>query len=118
MSEKRGNSLYAILILQGAVILYTMSGICAKFSSRYEVMTGGWIFFIALEIVALGVYAIVWQQIIKRFDLSLAYANRATAVFWSMLWAALLFRETVTWKNLLGVAVIFAGILVVNSDAS
>ncbi|MBQ6470019.1 MAG: EamA family transporter [Lachnospiraceae bacterium] len=118
MREKKKISIISILVIQAAVVIFTMSGICAKFSSRFAVMSPKFLLFIFLELAALGVYAVFWQQIIKRFDLSLAYANRATSIFWSMIWAALLFGEGVTLKNIIGVIVIFAGIMTVNSDAA
>ena len=118
MEKKKSISVLSVIAIQGAVVIYTLSGIFAKFSSAYEVMSPLFLLFIGLELLSLGVYAIVWQQIIKRFDLSLAYANRATSIFWSMIWAALLFKEGITVRNLVGVAVIFAGVLLVNSDAA
>ncbi|MGI6020475.1 MAG: transporter [Lachnospiraceae bacterium] len=117
-NQKKRLSAVSILIIQGAVIIYTLSSIFSKLSSNYEVMSPMFIVCIGLEVLALGVYAIFWQQIIKRFDLSLAYANRASAIFWSMIWAALLFGEEITLKNIIGVIVIFAGIMLVNSDAA
>lgn len=104
------------LILQAAVCLYTLSGIAAKFASSYAFLSLGFILCYGSEILILGIYAIVWQQIIKRVDISIAYANRALAIFWSMLWAAILFREQITVQNILGVVLILAGTLVVNSD--
>ena len=118
MREKKKVTVLSIIMIQAAVIVFTMSGICAKMSSRYEMMSPKFLLFIFLELAALGIYAIVWQQIIKRFDLSLAYANRATSIFWSMIWAAVLFGERVTVKNIIGVIVIFAGVMMVNSDAA
>ena len=115
---KRKITFSAILLIQAAVIVYTGSGICSKMTANYPAMSGKWIFWILLEVICLGIYAIFWQQIIKRYDLSIAYANRAFAIFWSMLWAFLIFRERVTLKNILGVVVIFAGIMLVNQDAS
>ena len=105
-----------LLMLQGTVCLYTLSGIAAKFASNYEFMSWGFILCYGLEIFVLGVYALIWQQIIKRVDISVAYANRAMAIFWSMLWAFLLFREQITGQNLIGVALIFVGTWVVNSS--
>ncbi len=115
---KKKTGILPLLGLQGGVIVYTLSSIFARLSKPYPVMSKEFLFFMFLDLLSLGVYAIIWQQIIKRFDLSVAYANRATAIFWSMIWAALLFKETITIKNLLGVAVIFAGILLVNQDAA
>jgi multidrug transporter EmrE-like cation transporter len=76
-----------------------------------------WLVWIGLEVVALGMYAVFCQQIIKRVDLSVAYANRAFAIFWSTLWAVILFREKITPANAIGIVVIFLGIQLVNKDA-
>lgn len=109
-------SVKQILLIQMAVVLYTFSGIAGKAAAGYEMLSLPFLFFIGLELFVLGCYAIVWQQVIKRFPLSLAYVNRAMAIFWSMIWAFLFFQERITWKNILGVIVIFAGTMVVNSD--
>ena len=110
-------TLVSLAVIQAGVIVYTMSGICSKMTSNYKPFSFMWLLWIGLEVCALGVYAIFWQQIIKRFDLSVAYANRAFAIFWSMLWAMLLFKEKITPANTLGVLIIFAGIMLVNSEA-
>ena len=118
MSEKKKPRISwpMLLILQGAVCLYTLSGIAAKYASNYEFLSWGFILCYGLEIFVLGVYAVIWQQIIKRVDISIAYANRSLAIFWSMLWAFLLFKEQITLQNLAGVALIFVGTWVVNSS--
>lgn len=107
-----------LILIQLAVILYTFSGIAGKLAAGHELLSLPFIMFIGLELFILGCYAMVWQQIIKRFPLSVAYVNRATAIFWSTLWAFLIFGERISWKNILGVIIIFAGIMVVNSDES
>ena len=105
-----------LAVIQAAVCLYTVSGIAAKLASNHAFLSVGFILCYGMEIAVLGVYAIIWQQIIKRVDISIAYANRAMAIFWSMLWAFLLFKEQITAQNLLGVALIFVGTWVVNSS--
>lgn len=109
-------SIKGIIGIQLAVIVYTFSGIMGKFAAGYNFLSLPFIFFIGMEFVVLGIYAIVWQQIIKRYPLSIAYVNRAFAIFWSTLWAFLIFGERITIKNILGILVIFIGIMVVNSD--
>lgn len=117
-SVRRGRGLLvSILVIQLAVIIYTGSGICSKMTSNYQPFSFMWFFWVGMEVVCLGIYAIFWQQIIKRFDLSIAYANRATAIFWSTLWAMLLFGDKITLANTLGIIVIFTGIMLVNQDA-
>lgn len=81
----------------------------ARCCPRFILLYGG-------EILVLGVYAILWQQIIKRVDLSVAYANRSIALIWSMLWAVLIFHDTLKIHQIIGVAIVIAGTILVNSD--
>ena len=59
-------------------------------------------------------HQLCWQQVIKRVELSVAYANRAMALLWSLLWAVLLFGEQITVKKLIGVGLVLAGTLIIN----
>lgn len=105
-----------ILFVQLIMILYSLASVTAKFASAYPFTSAGFILLYALEIFLLGIYAVLWLQVLKKVDLSIAYANRGTAIFWAMIWSALLFHETVTFQNLVGIIVVFCGITIVNSD--
>ncbi len=105
-----------ILILQAVVVIYTLSSVVAKVATGKELFSFTFFLFYGLEIIILGVYAILWQQMIKRFDLSVAYANRAMALLWSALWAVVLFRETLEPKQLAGIALVILGTVIVNTD--
>ena len=115
MKKETHKRLGMIAFLQLAVCIYTLSGIAAKLASGYPFLSAGFIMCYAGEILALGTYAVLWQQIIKQTDISVAYANRAIAVFWSMLWARLIFREEISIQNAAGILMIILGIWVVNS---
>ncbi len=107
-----------ILLLQMAVLLFACSTLLTKFAAQHAILSWPWIFLYGASIVLLGVYALCWQQFLKRMPLVTVYANRATAMFWSMIFGAAIFHETITWNMLVGVLVIFGGIyLVVTSDA-
>ena len=109
-------SLKTIVILQLVVIIYTLSGVAAKLASGQEALSLEFLFFYGIEMLILGVYAIAWQQIIKHCQLSVAYANRSMAILWSLIWTVIFFHETLTIKNLIGVLIVFAGTMIVNSD--
>lgn len=109
-------SIKNILILQAVVIIYTLSSVVAKYATGQELFSFSFFLFYGLEIVILGVYAILWQQMIKRFDLSVAYANRAMALLWSAVWAIVLFRDTLALKQVIGIAFVVLGTVIVNSD--
>lgn len=114
--KKKGVSLKNIIILQLIVIIYTTATVMANFAAGYDFLSFHFCLFYALEILILGVYAILWQQIIKKFELTVAYANRSVALLWSMLWAVLLFGEVITVRNIIGVAIVIVGTIIVNSD--
>ena len=103
-----------ILILQAVIVIYTLSSVMAKLASGQEAFSAPFLLFYLAELMILGVYAILWQQMIKKFELSVAYTNRAMALLWSMLWAVVLFHDRVTVKNIIGVALVIVGTLIVN----
>ena len=90
---------------------------CGFMKGLYPFLSMGFLLCYGVEILILGVYAICWQQIIKKVDISVAYSNRASAIFWSTLWAAVVFHEHISVQNIIGIIVIFAGIWMVNRDA-
>lgn len=105
-----------IVFLQLAVMIYTLSSVAAKLAAGKEAFSIPFLLLYGLQILMLGVYALVWQQIIKRCDLSIAYANRSMAILWSLIWTVLFFHEILTIKNIMGVLIVFAGTMIVNSD--
>ena len=87
-----------------------MSGIFSKLASGYPFMSAGFIICYGGMVCVLGVYAIGWQQIIKRLPLTTAYANRAVTVVWGIVWGTVLFGEPVTWQKVLGAVVVLFGV--------
>ncbi len=104
-----------ILILQAVIIIYTLSSVMAKLASGQKPFSVPFLLFYLAELTVLGVYALLWQQMIKKFELSVAYTNRAMALLWSMIWAVVLFHDRVTVKNVIGVTLVIAGTTIVNS---
>ena len=49
---------------------YTSSGVFSKLASQREFLSPGYIAFLACTVGVLGIYAVLWQQIIKRMDVS------------------------------------------------
>lgn len=105
-----------IVLLQIAVMIYTLSSVAAKMAAGQEALSIPFLLLYGLQILMLGVYALAWQQIIKRCDLSVAYANRSMAILWSLIWTVLFFHEPLTVKNIVGVFIVFSGTMIVNSD--
>ena len=104
-----------IVLLQAIIVIYTISSIMAKFASAGETLEKIILFF-GLDLLFLGIYAICWQQMIKIFPLSVAYANRAMALLWSAVWARIIFGEQITFKQMIGIAFVILGTLVINTE--
>ena len=102
-------------LLYGAFIIYSGSSICAKLASQQDIMFRI-VVFMFMEILCLGIYAVVWQQVLKDFSLVTAMASKGVVVIINLIWSVMLFAETVTFYNVLGAIIIIFGIWMVSSD--
>lgn len=113
--KKSNRSWLLYLALHAGFFLSSLSGLCAKMAGRQE-ETWKWIAWYLADLFLMGIYAVVWQQILRRMPLNVAYANKPVGLIWAMIWGSLIFQERITWKMLLGAGVIFAGIYLVVTD--
>lgn len=107
---------FDIILLQMVVVIYSINTVIAKFVSDQPFLSFKFIMLYLLEFAVLGIYAIFWQQMIKRFELSIAYANKAMTLLWSLLWSVLIFRDSVTPAKVVGVLLVIAGTIILNSE--
>lgn len=104
------------LYLYGALVIYSMVTVCSKLASSYAIPSGGFLLFLGLEIAALAVYAIVWQQAISHFSIVFAISNKGLVVILGLVWSVLLFKEAISVFNIVGAAVIVVGVWIVSAD--
>lgn len=102
-------TLFAMLHL--LLVMYSVTGICGKLAGQYPTFSLKFCFFYGIAIVLLGLYAIGWQQIIKRLPLSVAFANKAVTVIWGSVWGSLFFHETVTIGKVVGALMVILGVV-------
>ena len=103
-----------IALLQLSVVVYSLSTVAANLASKNEFLSPKFILFFGLDFCILGIYAIMWQQVIKRFQLSIAYANKSVTLLWSMLWNFLSFAQGITIRKVVGVLLVMTGVIVMN----
>ena len=118
------------LKIQPAVILFSTVSILAKIASgmlplgrmtlaeKLWAVASDWriLGLVALMFLVLGAYAVIWQLLIKNAQIAVIYANKASYLLWAQLAAVFFFGEHITWCNLLGIIVIFSGILLANGS--
>ena len=105
------------LALHGIIFIYSIVVLSSKLASGYPFLSKEFIFYYAVLNILSTIYAIVWQQLIKRIPLNTAYATKSMGILWGVFWGRLLFMEKVTPQMIVGSFIIFTGILlVVNAD--
>lgn len=124
------SALKTTLKIQPAVILFSSVSILAKLASgllpkgeltlerKLMAIMGDWriLGLVALMFLVLGIYAVIWQMLIKNAQIAVIYANKASYLLWAQLAAVLFFGEHITWCNLVGIIIIFSGILLANGS--
>ena len=100
-------------LLYGCYLIYSLCLVAAKFAAEFPLLSVTALSLYGLSLFLLGVFAFVWQQVLKRMTLTAAYANRAVTIIYSMTWGALLFAEKITWNMIAGGVIIMIGVVLV-----
>ena len=101
------------IVLHVIIFIYSLVGICSKMASSKEFLSFEWILFYGLVLLSLGIYAILWQQVLKKVNLNVAYASKAVTLIWSTIWGIVIFHETISWNNILGGVIVLAGVILI-----
>lgn len=100
-----------LCMLHLLLMLYSTSGIFSKLAAKESFLSLHFCIYYGAIILLLGIYAIGWQQIIKRLPLTTAFANKAVTVVWGIVWGALFFGEAITLGKVLGAALVISGVI-------
>ena len=104
------NKLKTFLFLHLLLMVYSSSGILGKLAGTHPFPSWPFLLLYAGVVALLGVYALGWQQVLKRIPLSVAYANKAVTVIWGCVWGMLLFREQLSPGKAVGGLLVLAGV--------
>ena len=105
------------IVLIGINILYASVSMFTKYASQHEFMSWNYICGLIGAVCVMGLYAVLWQQVLKRFELSMAYMFKGTSLIFVMLLAHVLFAEQITWNNVVGAIIIISGIVLFANSA-
>ena len=111
-----------LILLHVLMLFYSLSAVCSKLASDEGVPVNGsvrilnfeisfrFILFYGIVLFILFVYAILWQQVLKKLPLTTAYANKAVTIIWGLVWGAFVFRESITLKQIIASVIIMIGV--------
>ena len=109
--------IFWFLILHIALLIYSMTGLFSKNASMHPFLSIPFILFYAGMVMILGIYAILWQQVIKHLPLTTAYVNKAITVVWGVVLGIVFFKERISLLQVCACGVIIAGtVLYVRAD--
>lgn len=111
MNRNERKTLIVYIALHLILAIYSLTGVFSKTASRETFFNFRFCVCYGVILLLLGSYAIVWQQIIKRIPLTLAYADKAVTVIWGMVWGVLFFKESITVNKVAGAVIVIAGVV-------
>lgn len=101
------------LLLHLILVAFSFCSVFSKLASGYEFLSFKFCLFYGLSIMILGIYAILWQQILKKFTLTTAFLNKAVTIIWGIVWGALIFSEQIKIQMIIGALIVFIGVSLV-----
>ena len=114
--QSRNHNFFSFLFMHLAFLVYTLYPLMGKFASQYALLSLPFIALYCLIFGLLAFYAILWQQVLKRFSLSTAIANKSITIVWGMIFGLIFFKEKVSLKMLIGTICILLGIFLLSTE--
>ena len=103
-------------VLHFILLLYSFVGVFMKLAFQNDFFSFNLLLLAGLAVLFLGVYALLWQQVLKKLPLTIAFTNKAICIAWGMLWGALILGDNITWYKIVGSVIVFAGVVLVVAD--
>lgn len=105
------------LLLHILILFLSVSGIFSKMAANTPFLSIKFFLCYSVILFILFVYALIWQQLLKKIPLTTGYCNKAAGIVWGMIFGFIIFGESISWQNIIGACIVFLGIyLVVTAD--
>ena len=116
MTKKQAKQSNAVwyLLLHLLIFFLSFGGVLSKAASRQAFLSLPFILLYLAELFILFSYALLWQQVLKRIPLTVAFCNKAVQMVWTTLWGVLIFKEGIpSLFQCLGIAIVLVGVVLV-----
>ena len=104
------------VLLHLSLVVNSLAGTASKLAGRHALLSFGFLFWYGVMLAITMAFALAWQQILKHMSLTFAFTNKPVTIIWGLIWGVAIFRETLSWKMILGSAIILVGIVIGVSD--
>ncbi len=103
-------NVYILAIL--AIVFESLSSSVLKFSKDYAFLSPMYLFWFVVAVGIMGLYAIAWQLLLERVPLTTAYLRKGLTYVLIFIWARVFFHEEISVKQMIGMAIIIAGMII------
>ncbi len=110
-SVKGSHRIIVLIVLHVMLAIWSCTDVLSKYAAGEDFFSTGFFVMWAGVLVLMGVYALGWQQVIRRMPLATAFANKAITIVWGLFWGVALFGEAVTLGKIVGAVLVVAGIV-------
>lgn len=104
------------VLLHILILLFSFSSVFSKLASGHDFLSFEFCLFYGLAIFILGIYAILWQQILKKFTLTTAFLNKAVTVIWGIVLGYIILGEGIKLNMIIGAIIVLIGVCIVVKD--
>lgn len=106
-----------LILLHAIMLVYSVSAVFSKLASEQSPLSIKFIVYYGAVLFIMFIYAILWQQVLKKMPLTTAYANKAVVIIWGIVWGKLFYGEQITVRKIVASIIIIIGVgLVVTSE--
>ena len=116
----KNNKYSTLVLLHISSFIFSFSGVITKYMGMQIKAKALFSLKMFLLLVGLGsiyiVYAYIWQYVLKKMTLSIAYLIKSTVIIWSMIWSILIFDQQLTLMNIIGIVCIMMGIVILQKE--
>lgn len=114
--NKKLSHLFYFILMHAGFLVYAFYAVLGKIAAAKEIFSPAFIGIYCAVFLILVIYAIIWQQVLKKIPLIIATANKTITIVWGILFGRIFFGEKITLNMIIGGAVILAGILVLSIE--
>lgn len=102
------------ILLSISFMIASSSGVFLKLASMYDFLSFRYILYFVLTVVVMGIYAVLWQKVLKLIPLNKAYLYKSSGIAISLMYAYIIFGEKITLNNIWGTVMIVLGIIILS----
>lgn len=95
--------------------IYALSVLFSKMAGLQD-SNMGFIFYYLISLGFMGIYAILWQLVLKKIDLSKAYPFKCFTILFALIFGFIIWHEPITLKMIIGIILIFSGVILVGAQ--